>query len=261
MAGVYLPLAAGLFGAALLGLVPPALAAPAPPRDCGVAESFYAFEPPLPKTIRALRSGGETVIAAVGGASTLGRAAGGREHAWPARLSEALVKRIPAARVKMVNLGVPRQTAREAAARLEREVIPLKPALVIWETGTMEAVRGADIEDFRETVQEGVGRLRAAGAEVVLMDMQFSRRSSAVIDFESYLAVLRQLADAIDVPLFPRHSIMHHWAESGQIDLAVTDPEKRRLVAIRLYDCLGREMADFVTRGSQLPGAAPGSGR
>ena len=79
----------------------------------------------------------------LGGASTVGLAAGGPGLAWPARLSSALAEKFPSARIKVVNLAVARQTAKAAAERLVRDVLPLKPTLVIWETGTMEAVRGS----------------------------------------------------------------------------------------------------------------------
>jgi hypothetical protein len=160
----------------------------------------------------------------------------------------------------MVNLAVARQTAKAAAERLDRDVLPLKPTLVIWETGTMEAVRGTHVDEFRNTVQAGINELRAAGADVVLMNMQFSRDTDAIIDFEPYLAAMRDLADANDVPLFRRYDVMRHWAESGLLDLRVRNGDKRGQLAAKLYDCTGRAMADFVTRGipAETPAAAPG---
>ena len=113
----------------------------------------------------------------------------------------------------------------------------------------MEAGRGMDMDEFRETLRTGIDDLRTAGIEAVLMNMQFSRDSEAVIHFEPYLAAMSQLADATDVPLFRRHGIMRHWAENGSLDLRVTDNDQRRRVAAKLYDCIGRAMADFVTRG------------
>lgn len=229
------------------------LCAPAPifaqERECSVPERFYISEPQLTKTPKAIAHGQEVVIVALGGASTLSIAAGKPELAWPDRFAAALAERFPSAHIKVVNLAVGRQTAKRAAERLDREVIPIKPSLVIWETGTMEAVRGMDIDEFRETLRAGIDELRTAGIEMVLMNMQFSRDSEAVIHFEPYLAAMSQLADATDVPLFRRHGIMRHWAEIGSLDLRVTDNDQRRRVAAKLYDCIGRAMADFVTRG------------
>jgi lysophospholipase L1-like esterase len=252
-----------LIAAAAIGVLSAAAAVSGPEQECPVPESFYTFEPLLPKTTKALAGDRDVVIVALGGASTVGLAAGGPNLAWPARLASALAGRFPSARIKVVNLAVGRQTAKRAAERLERDVLPLKPTLVIWETGTMEAVRGIDVDEFRETVQTGIDELRAARAEVVLMNMQFSRETDAMIHFEPYLIAMRQLADANDVPLFRRRGIMRHWAESGSLDLRARDAEKRRQLAAKLYDCIGRAMADFVTRGvpAAKPPTGPGSGR
>ena len=175
----------------------------------------------------------------------MGVAAGGLEFAWPARLASALAERFPSKRIKVINLAVGRQTAKRAVERLEHDVLPLKPTLVIWETGTMEAVRGTDVDEFRQTMQTGIDKLRAAGADVLLMNMQFSRASDAVIHFEPYLAAMRELADVNDVPLFRRHGIMRHWAESGALDLRTGEGEKSRELAAKLYDCIGRAMAEL----------------
>ena len=232
--------------------------------ECPVPERFYTSEPLLTKTAKALTGGQEVVIAVLGGASTVGLAAGGGPGlAWPARLSSVLAGRFPSARIKVVNLAVARQTAKAAVERLVRDVLLLKPTLVIWETGTMEAVRGIDVDEFRETVQAGINELRAAGTEVVLMNMQFSRETDAMIQFGPYLTAIRELAEANDVPLFRRRGIMRHWAESDLLDLRARDDAKRRQLAAKLYDCIGRVMADFVTRGvsAAKPAANPGSDR
>lgn len=263
MTSAFLRFAIVPIAAAGIGLLSAPTAAFGQERDCLVPERFYTFEPPLTKTAKALASGREVVIAALGGASTVGLAAGGPGLAWPARLASALAGRFPSTPTKVVNLAVARQTAKAAVERLARDVLPLKPTLVIWETGTMEAVRGTDVDEFRETLQAGIDELRAAGAEVVLMNMQFSRETDAMIHFEPYLIAMRELANANDVPLFRRRGIMRYWAESDLLDLRARDAEKRRQLAAKLYDCIGRAMADFVTRGVAAAKAAanPGSDR
>jgi hypothetical protein len=92
------------------------------------------------------------------------------------------------------------------------------------------------------------------------MNMQFSRATDAVIHFEPYLVGMRELADVNDVPLFRRHGIMRHWAESGALDLRAGDGEKGRELAAKLYGCIGRAMADLVARGTPAgkPGSSPG---
>jgi hypothetical protein len=225
---------------------------------CPIPEGFAAFEAPLPKTTRALAAGSEVVIVVLGGTSSVGSAAGGPGLSWPSRLASALTTQFPTAQIKVVNLAVPRQTAREAADRLGREVLPLRPTLVIWETGTMEAVHGTGVDDFRERVQAGLDELRTAGIEVVLMSPQFSPDAEAMIHFAPYLGAMRELADANEVPVFHRYGLMRRWAENGVVDLRTRESEKRRRLAARLYDCIGRAVADFVARagGTPEPGGA-----
>jgi lysophospholipase L1-like esterase len=249
-----------LIVATTIALPPAPVGASGPEGECPVPESFSAFEPLLPRTAAALAGGSQVVVVALGGASSLGNAAGGVGLAWPARMGAALADRFPAARVKVVTLAVARQTAQEAAARLARDVLPLRPTLVIWETGTMEAVRGAAVDEFRDTLQAGIDELRAAAVEVVLMNAQFSRDTDAIIRFEPYLGAMRELADVNDVPLFHRHGIMRRWAETGALDLRASGGEKRRPLAAKLYDCIGRAMADFVTRDGARPEAATSPG-
>ena len=253
----------GLMAAVCIGLLSLPGSAPAQGQDCAVPASFYDTEPTLPKTAAAIASGQPVSIVAIGGASTLGHAAGSPDLAWPARLAVALTSRFPAARVTVDNRAVARQTAQEMAARLDREVIPLKPTLVIWETGTTDAVRDTELDEFRQTIQASIDRLRASGAEVVLMDAQFSRQTHAVINFDRYESVLREVTDANEVPLFRRHDIMRHWEESGLFDLTTGDHDQLTLIASRLYDCIGRAVADFITRGAppgtRAPGASSGS--
>jgi GDSL-like Lipase/Acylhydrolase family len=263
MVGRFLHRIIGLAAAAGIGLLPLPGSGSTQGQDCSVPASFYDAEPTLPKTAMAIANRQPVSIVALGGASTLGRAAGSPDLAWPARLATALASRFPAARVTVDNRAVARQTAQEMASRLEREVNPLKPTLVIWETGTMDAVQGTDLDEFRQTLQDGIDRLRASGAEIVLMDMQFSRQTHAVINFDRYESVLREVTDANEVPLFRRYDIMRHWAENGLFDLITADHDKLQLVASRLYDCIGRAVADFITRGAppraRTPGASSGS--
>jgi hypothetical protein len=237
-----------LISTAGLALLPAPHASFAQEAACPTPEGFGASEATLPKTVKALTAASDVVIVALGGSSTLGSAAGGANLSWPSRLAAVLAGRFPSARVKVVNLATPRQTARDAVDRLAREVLPLRPTLLIWETGTVEAVHGTDVDDFRDTVQAGIDLLRAAGTEVVLMNAQFSRDTDAMIHFGPFLATLRELADANDLPVFHRYGLMRYWAENGVLDLRTKDREERRRLATRLYKCLGQSVADLVTR-------------
>ena len=242
---------------AAAGLIVFAVQAAAAPPSCAVAEEAFVDEPPLPHAVAALAGGRTVTIVAVGGASTQGRAVENPDLAWPARLAAALAERFPAARVVAINRGVSRQTAADMVARFKRDVLPARPDLVVWETGTTDAVRGVDIDAFRDSLQAGIEALHAAQIDLILMDMQFSQRANAVINLERYSAVMRDVADANDVAFFRRHDIMRGWAESGVFDFDVADRTKRKALAVRLYDCIGRAVAGLVVHGQQAASPSP----
>ncbi len=226
----------------------------AEPARCPVPLEEFEFEPKFPKTLAALDNGEAVTIVIVGGASTAGRAAGAADKAWPARFASVLAGRFPKARVAVLNKGVARNTARDMVARFETDVLAHKPNLVIWETGITDAVRGTDLDEFREDLQAGIDRLKAQVPEVMLMDMQFSRRSTLVSHFSLYLVLMRGAADINDVALFPRHEVMRGWSEAGIFDFDVKGQDERRILAVGLYDCIGKGVADFLTRRD--PGSA-----
>jgi hypothetical protein len=236
---------AGLAGAMTLA-GPPAWGAEAP--SCRVAPETFEHEPALSRTFAALEAGGRVTIVAIGGASTLGRAAALESQSWPARLEQELARRYPKATVKVFNRGVARETAAQMHARFERDAFAEKPDLVIWETGTTDAVRSSDVDAFMEVLQKGIGELAERKMEVLLMNPQFSRRSDFIVNFNRYIVTLRGVADISEVPLFPRHEIMRGWAEAGVFNFGVTGKEQRRELAIRVYACIGQGVADMITR-------------
>lgn len=226
--------------------------------SCAVPAEVFEFEPYLPRSLAALEAGGPFMIVALGGASTLGRAAGHADKTWPARLGAILSARFPKAQITVVNRGVARETAVQMAARIERDVLALKPALVIWETGTNDAVRATDVDEFRDVLDAGIARLRVSVPEVMLMNPQFSRRSEFIVNFNRYIAILRGVADIDEVPLFPRHEIMRDWADRGVFNFAVTGREQRRDLAIEVYDCIAVAVTDMIARRAPpLPVATP----
>ena len=225
-------------------------AAPAFAADCSIPAESFLFEPMLPRTVAALAAGKPVSVVAIGSASTEGKAAGGPEHAWPHQLAVSLAKKFPSAKISVVNLGKARQSAADMAARFEKEIIPLAPLLVVWQTGTVDAVQGVDPSHFRATLQAGFMRLKAL-SEIVVMDPQFSRRTNAMIDFEPYESIIREVSDANDVPMFPRRDLMRYWLETGEIAFTGTTKEERGAIARHLYACIGRALATFVARHPQ----------
>ena len=142
------------------------------------------------------------------------------------------------------------KTAEEVAAGMVKLLEGKKPTLVIWQTGTVDAMRSVDPDDFRGAVDDGVAALQNAGADVILMNLQYSPRTETMISAPPYLDNMRVVAQQHDVPLFDRFAIMRQWNDSGEFDLFSTSHGLE--LAKRVHDCLGRALSKFVIDAARL---------
>jgi hypothetical protein len=240
---------------AFLGLVVLAAlltAAPARAEDnaqsCEVPAYLLASESALPKVADAVKNGHPLDILVVGSRSSTINTADG--SAYPARLQALLKERLPSVAVNLsVDLQITK-SAEEVAARFAKSLEGKKPTLVIWQTGTVDAMRSIDPDDFRGAVDEGVAALQKAGADVVLMNMQYSPRTETMISVPPYLDNMRVVAQQHDVPLFDRFAIMRQWNDSGDFDLFSTAHGLD--LAKRVHDCLGRALSKFIIDAAHL---------
>jgi hypothetical protein len=170
--------------------------------------------------------------------------------AYPGRLQIALKQKLASLALNVTVEIQAKKTAEEVVAGLPKLIEGKKPTLVIWQTGTVDAMRSVDPEDFRAAVDEGVVALQEAGADVILMNPQYSPRTDTMISVPPYLDNMRVVAQKHDVPLFDRFAIMRHWAESGEFDLFSTFHGVE--LAKRVHDCLGRALAKFVIDAAHL---------
>ena len=233
----------------LAGLAATVRRAPTMPgRPCEVPAYLLSSDSPLPKVAEAVKSGQPLNVLVVGSRSStipLRRPAPTRPS-----LQAALKEKLPS---NPVNLSVELQTAKTAedvAAILVKLVEAKRPTLVIWQTGTVDAMRSIDPDDFRSAVDEGVVALQKAGADVVLVNLQYSPRTETMTSVPPYLDNMRVVAQQHDVPLFDRFAIMHHWNDAGDFDLFSTSHGIE--LAKRVHACLGRALSKFVIDAAHL---------
>jgi hypothetical protein len=218
------------------------------PASCEVPAYLLKSENSLPKVAEAVKTRQMLDILVVGSRSSTINTSDG--SAYPGRLQAMLRDKLPSVTVNVsLELQV-KKTAQEVAGGLANLVEAKKPTLVIWQTGTVDAMRSVDPDDFRAAVDQGVAALQNAGAEVVLVNLQYSPRTETMISASPYLDNMRVAAQQHDIPLFDRFAIMHHWQDQGDFDLFSTSHGLD--LAKRVHDCLGRALSQFVIEAAHL---------
>jgi hypothetical protein len=215
---------------------------------CDVPAHLLTTDSALTKVADVVKNGRPLEILVVGSRSSTIN--GSEASAYPARLQEMLKEKLPAIAVNVSVELRPKKTSEETAAELPKLMEDKKPTLVIWQTGTVDAMRSMDPDDFRGAVDEGVVALQKAGADVILMNLQYSPRTETMISASPYLDNMRAVAQQYDVPLFDRFAIMQQWSDSGDFDLFSTSRGVE--LAKRVHDCLGRALSTFVLDAARI---------
>jgi lysophospholipase L1-like esterase len=166
----------------------------------------------LPRVAAKLASGQPVLIVAFGSSSTQGYGSSGPEFTYPNRLAAQLHRQYPSADITVVNRGKGGEDAPEMMNRLQVAVLDMKPDLVIWQVGTNAVLRNLDPTETAKLVEDGVARIQAAGADLVLVDPQYSPRVTEHPESASRMVrLLGRVAELRHVGIFPRFAVMREW--------------------------------------------------
>jgi lysophospholipase L1-like esterase len=172
----------------------------------------------LPHVASKLVAGKPVVIVAFGSSSTEGYGSTAPEFTYPNRLAAQLHRAYPSANITVLNRGKGGEDAPEMMARLQSEVINSKPDLVIWQVGTNAVLRNLDPGETGKMVEDGVARIQAAGADLVLVDPQYSPLVNTRPEGTSKMvSLLHKVAELRKVGIFPRFEVMKEWHEGQQM--------------------------------------------
>ena len=226
------------------------------PAECSVAAHLVETSYPLPKVKRAIAEKKLNILVVGAGSSQL-PGANGEKNAYPARLQQALSAQLPGVEVKVATDIKASRTAAEMVKALPADLSAAKPALLVWQTGTTDAMRAVDPDQFSQALDQSITIARGAGADVVLVNAQYSPRTESMIALSTYSEDMRWVALQQEVSLFDRVSIMRLWSDLGTFDLY--SATKKLDIAERVHDCIGRLLADLVIAAAK-PVEAPTNG-
>ncbi len=229
--------------------VPPASA-------CGAPAALARFDYPLRHTARRLANGDPLTIVAIGSSSTAGAGASSPAASYPSRLAVELKQLWPDRDIVVLNRGVNGEETRDMLARFESGVLAAHPDLVLWQVGTNSVLRDHPLTPHSALLHQGIDRLKAAGADVVLIDMQFAPRVIVKPETQGMEDQIAVAAKAESVDLFRRFALMRHWHDVQNIPFDVVVSADDLHMNDWGYACVAKLLAAGIVEAATRPVAA-----
>ena len=127
------------------------------------------------------------------------------------------------------------------------------PDLVIWQTGTNSALRDNSVGEYFDAIVDGVRRMQATGADVLVMGPQKSPQVDVAAHRLAFAEHLRAATEVTRVPYFPRYEIMAFWLESKQMTMSqMIDPDGLHMTDLS-YGCLAEAVARMIAALARAP--------
>jgi acyl-CoA thioesterase I len=179
--------------------------------NCTVEANLARFDLPLTNLTHRLAAGMPVKIVAIGSSSTAGFGASSPSNTYPSRLEAELRQHFPGHSLTVVNRGVNNEEISNMLVRFETAVVAERPQLVIWQFGSNALMHDKALDPG--LIAAGIARLKAIGADVVLMDPQYAPRVLAKPAHEAVVALFVRAAKENRVDLLRRFDMMRRWHE------------------------------------------------
>lgn len=232
--------AARLFGAGICAILL-ACAGWSAQGSAAPARSSRQAAPVLPRVAAALRAGRPLRIVAFGSSSTEGIGASSPAASYPSRLEADLDTALPTA-VAVANRGRGGENTVAMMRRLPG-IIARRPDLVIWQTGTNDALGGLPLDEFIALTRAGIASMRRAGIDVMMVEPQLCRAMQAKPGAWRYRDAVRAIGADLHVPVIRRYDLMREWLADGEATRAQLMARDGLHMADKGYALLAREIA------------------
>ena len=234
-----------LLGAAPEGTRAQVPANPSAAETCLAANRNASVGIKLPRTAARLNTGSSLRIVAIGSSSTTGLWVLSPAATYPEIMGRELVGLRPTARVEIINSGRIGDTIGGMVSRFEPDVLAHRPDLVVWQLGTNDVAWGGSVDGLKDQVTRGIRTLSWSGADVILMDLQYTPVVLAFSGHSIIQAVIAQAAQQERAGLFSRFALMRGAIDAGVSPSALASWDGLHPSAAA-YDCVGRALARAV---------------
>ena len=201
---------------------------------------------PLTRTAHRLASRDRITFVALGSSSTAGVGASSAEATYPNRLMVELAHRFRTQSIMVLNRGVSGERAVDMLARFDESVAAERPDLVLWQVGTNAVLRGYEHSKSDLLIRDGIRRMKAIGADVVLIDPQFAPKVIVKPEIEDMVDLISRAAKQENVDVFHRFALMRHWHDiDGMPFEAFLSPDGLHMNDWS-YNCFAKALADAI---------------
>jgi acyl-CoA thioesterase I len=243
-------LAAAIMGGATESASAQAAANMSAAEICLAANSSLSLGARLPRTADHLKSGEPLKIVAIGSSSTVGLWELRPAATYPEVMRREIQRLQSNARISVVNSGRVGDTIPDNIARFERDVFAFEPDLILWQLGTNDIAWGGHVDDqLKSKVVQAVHALRASGADVVLIDLQYTPMVLAA-DYSRMQALITEVAQQERIGLFSRFALMRKSIDAGLAPDALVSWDRLHNSS-EGYDCIGRALARTILAGTR----------
>jgi lysophospholipase L1-like esterase len=229
-----------------------ARAEPATPA-CNAPLDLVRLAKPLSRLAHKVASNQPITIVAIGSSSTAGAGASTPAANYPNRLALELKQYFPKNQITVINRGVNGEEIADMLKRFDSAVIAAKPDLVLWQLGTNSIIRDHTISAHDSSIRDGINKIRAIGADVVLIDPQFAPKVIAKPEATHMVELIATTAKREDVDLFRRFDVMKHWAEVDHIAVETFVAADGLHLNDWSYACMARGLGLAIAEAAQRP--------
>jgi lysophospholipase L1-like esterase len=206
--------------------------------------------------MRRLASGQPLTIVAIGSSSTAGAGASSPDASYPSRLAIELRTRFPGREITVLNRGVNGEETDNMMARFAADVLAAHPQLVLWQIGTNSVLRDHPLNPHAVQLHDGIERLKASGADVVLIDPQFSPAVLAKSETPGMVEQIALAAKQEDVDLFQRFAVMRDWHDVQHLSFGTFVSPDELHMNDWSYACLAKLLGGAIAEAATRPIAA-----
>jgi acyl-CoA thioesterase I len=197
----------------------------------------------LPRTKTKLEAGQTLKIVALGSSSTTGFGLLNARGAFPDVMKQELVRLHPTARIELITSGRIMENIPDNIARLDDDVLRHRPDLVVWQLGSNDAVWRGIADNSKKILTDAVRRLKAANADVVLVDLQYAPLVLLTSRHVRMEEIIADVSREENIGQFPRFVLMKRAVDAGVRGLVGWDGLHK---SVEGHRCIGVALAQMI---------------